>query len=336
MMDRQIEMVKGVRKIVDDILPVREGEKVLIVTDTGMDPRIPDLFSILIAERGADPVIMTMKPGKFHGAQPPDNVAAAMKQSDVIFEITSIFIGHGPARWDACEAGARYLTLPELNERMLVGPGGLDCDFSSLVPTVEKLKDVVTAGNKLRISTLKGTNLTASIEGRQARGLHGLVHNRGAFMGTPDVEVSIAPHKDTANGVVVVDGFAVGVGLVEDPIVITIEKGIAVKIEGGEEAKALEKMLREANDPNAFILSEIGLGLNPKANLKLGTTLEAEGHYGTAHIALGGTPWPETRLRAPLHIDLVFYKVTYEVDGVAIMKNGDLIDEYKKLSAAYL
>lgn len=334
MMDREMEMVKGVKKLVDDILRVKQGEKVLIVTDTGMDPRIPKLFSIVTAERGADPVIMTMKPRAFHGAQPPDHVAGAMKASDVIFEITSIFVGHGSARFDACDAGARYVTLPELDERMLIGPAGLDCNFNALVPMIEGMANVVTKGKKMKISTLKGTNLTADIEGRPARGLHGLIHNKGDFAPTPDVEVSVAPNEDTANGIVVVDGFVVGVGLIEEPIRITIEKGIAVKIEGGKEAKALEKMLKDAKDPNAFALCEIGLGVNPKANLKLATTLEAEGTYGTSHIALGGKPWPEARLRAPLHIDLVFYDVTAEVDGKVIVKDGDVVEEFKKLSLA--
>jgi 2,5-dihydroxypyridine 5,6-dioxygenase len=330
--EREMEMVKGVKRLVDYVMAVQPGEKVLIVTDTGMDPSIPKLFSIVTADRGADPVVMTMKPREFHGAQPPEHVAGAMKRSDVIFEVTSVFVGHGQARFDACDAGARYVTLPELDSRMLIGPAGLDCNFEAMVPMVMKLGEIVTNGKEIRLTTKKGTNLTSGMEGRKARALHGLLRNKGDFGPTPDIEVSVAPIEDATNGVLVVDGFIVGVGLIDEPVEITFKNGTAVEIKGGREAEALEQMLRDTDDPGAFDVCEVGLGLNPKANLQLATTLEAEGTYGTAHIALGGKLWPEAGKKAALHIDMVFYDVTYEVDGEVIVRDGDVVEEIKRLS----
>ena len=322
-------MMRTAGRIVEVCANVQPGEKVLILTDTGMDPDIPEVIAMACAGREAEVAMMTITPRAFHGAQPPDIAAGAMLRADVIMEVTSVFVGHSQARFDACDAGARYLTMPELTREMMTGPSGFDADFHALVPMVEKIQQEVTSASSIRITTEAGTDLRADIAGRPARGLHCLVHNRGDFAPPPDVEVSVSPVEDNAEGKVVVDGFVVGVGIIEEPITLNIEKGMAVSIEGGKQARSLQQMLTSADDPNAFALCEIGLGLNPRANLRLGTTLEAEGTYGTAHIALGGKPWPEARLLSPLHIDLVFWRVTAEADGIILIENGEVAQEFR-------
>lgn len=325
----KMRMMKTAARIMEVCADVKSGEKVLLLTDTGMDPDIPEVIAMAGCERGADVAVMIIAPRDFHGAQPPEIAAGAMMRADVILEVTSVFVGHSQARFDACDAGARYLTMPELTREMMIGPSAFDADFHSLAPMVRNIQQVVTGASSMRITTASGTDLSADITGRPARGLHCLVHNKGDFAPPPDIEVSVSPLEDTAGGVVVVDGFVVGVGLIKEPITLTIENGLAIKIEGGEEAAALEKMLVAAGDPNAFALCEIGLGLNPCADLDRGTTLEAEGSYGTAHIALGGKPWPEAKLLSPLHIDLVFRKVTAEADGVRLIVAGEVEEKLR-------
>lgn len=325
----KMRMMHAAARIVDVCANVQPGEKVFLLTDTGMDPDIPEVIALACAQRGADVALMTIAPRAFHGAQPPDVAAGAMFRADVILEVTSVFIGHSQARFDACDAGARYLAMPELSREMMTGPSGFDADFHSLVPMVTKLKQKVTEASAIRLTTAAGTDLSANISGRPARGLHCLVHNKGDFAPPPDVEVSVSPVEEAAQGKVVVDGFVVGVGIIEEPITIIIKKGMAVSIEGGGNAAALKRMLDSAQDPNAFALCEIGLGLNPKADLRRGTTLEAEGTYGTAHIALGGKPWPEARLLSPLHIDLVFRNVTAVADGITLIENGEVTSQFR-------
>ena len=94
-------------------------------------------------------------------------------------------------------------------------------------------------------------------------------------------------------------------------------------------------MIEVAGDPMAFAVGEMAFALNPLCRLDLvgyrrGVD-EAEGIYGSAHIAFGHSPWPDSSLRAPCHIDCVFRKVTVELDGKTIMKEGELIDEFKRM-----
>ncbi len=265
----KMRMMRTAARIVEVCAGLREGEKVLLLTDTGMDPDIPEVIALACAERGAETAVIIIAPREFHGAQPPETVAGAMLRADVILEVTSVFVGHSQARFDACDAGARYLTMPELSRRMMIGPSGFDADFSSLAPMVRSLQQAVTGASSIRVSTAAGTELTADITGRPARGLTCLVHGRGDFAPPPDIEVSVGPVEDTARGKVVVDGFVVGVGIIEEPITLTIEKGMTVNIEGGRQAQALEKMLDSARDRNAFALCEPHAGYHPRSRRNL-------------------------------------------------------------------
>lgn len=318
-----MRMVKGVKKLIDDCLGLKAGEKALVITDTGMSPVIPNLFALVAAERGADVALMTMTPRPYQGSEPPKHVAGAMKNCDAIIETTSVFIGHSIARFEALDAGSRWLCCTCITPDILAGPSGLDTDFHKLRPMVEKIVELETAAKSLKVTTRAGTNFTARLEGRKARGLHGIVRNPGEFQAPPNVESSISPIEISVNGVVVIDGFAdMGGGVVREPIRITIKDGKAVKIEGGKEALAIQRTLESTKNPDAFTVSEFGMGLNPNCILEHNSICECEGVFGSAHIALGTSPWPEVNLMTPIHMDLVFLRATVELDGKVITEDG--------------
>ncbi|OGP96720.1 MAG: hypothetical protein A2157_04415 [Deltaproteobacteria bacterium RBG_16_47_11] len=326
-----MKLVRGVKKIVDHVCNIKKGERVLIVTDTAMPPHIPNLFGIVAEDRGAKVFLMTYNPPKFQGAEPPKMIAAAMKESDVILEVGSVFIGHSEARHNALAVGARWQCMAQMNDLVLMHPSGLDANFHAFKPVAEKIVAYETKAKSIKITARGGTNFTANIEGRPARALRGICHQPGNFEAAPNIEASITPIEGTANGVVVVDGFAdmVGGNAVErDPIKIFLKDGVAVKFEGGR-ADIIRRTLEEANEPDAFQCAEIGIGFNPKCINAHNQICESEGVYGSAHIALGTSPWPESTLRTPLHMDLVFHSATVEMDGKIIVKDGDLIPEIK-------
>ena len=59
---KQIEMIRGARKIVDDCTGVKEDELVLIITDTGMPFSIAEVLAIAARERGAEVMVSLMSP----------------------------------------------------------------------------------------------------------------------------------------------------------------------------------------------------------------------------------------------------------------------------------
>jgi len=332
----EMMMTKGIKKLLDYCLGLKAGEEALVITDTGMDPKIPNLFAIMAAERGADVALMTISPRPFQGSEPPRHVAGAMKNCDAIIETTSVFIGHSIARFDALKAGTRWLCCTCITPAILAGPSGLDMDFEALKPMVDKIVELETKAKHVKVTTKEGTNFTARLEGRQARGLHGLVRNPGEFQAPPNVESSISPIESSVNGVVVITGFAdMGGGVVKEPIKITVKDGKAFKIEGGREAEAVRSTLEATGNPDAYTVSEFGIGLNPKSILQHNSICECEGVFGSAHIALGTSPWPEVNLMTPIHMDLVFLRATVELDGKVILQDGQPIPELMELIRPY-
>ena len=74
------------------------------------------------------------------------------------------------------------------------------------------------------------------------------------------------------------------IGRLSRPITWVVEKGQAVRFEGGVEARTLEQHI--AGVANATNIAELGIGLNPKSRLT-GEITEVKKRLGTAHMALG-------------------------------------------------
>jgi leucyl aminopeptidase (aminopeptidase T) len=328
-------MTKKVRKIVKDLVDVKEGEKVLIYTDTGQKYNIVELYANQASALGAEVFIFIMPPRRIQGGTVPDPLAVIFKEVDVVFELTTVFCKHHPSRWESQKKGVRWGGPPELTEEQLIGPGGLDLDFFAFAPMMERVRQEYQKAKTIKFSSAAGTNLTASKEGREARALTGIALKPGSHMGGQDLEISTAPIEGAVNGTVVVDTLIVDIGVPKQPVKITIKDSMAVDIQGGEEAELLREMLEAVGDPLAFAVAEMAFALNPLCRLDLcgirRGICEAEGIYGTAHIAFGHSPWPDSKYKAPCHIDCVFDKATVELDGKAIMREGELIDEFKQL-----
>ncbi len=100
--------------------------------------------------------------------------------------------------------------------------------------------------------------------------------------------------------------------------------GRVTRISGGEQAEKISASLQQANHEGAFVIAELGIGLNPRGLVR-GHIIEDEGAYGTAHVALGNnTNFIGGKNWAPIHFDHVFHKPTIELDGVVVMRDGKL------------
>ena len=320
------EIVRGINRLVHTCAGVKRGEKVLIMTDTQFPSHIPDLFALMIAELGAEPILIKMVTREHNGAEPPDAIAGAMKHVDVIFELTTIFVHHSKARQEAHKAGARYLYLGGITEELLSGPGAMDADFEAIAPTVEKIANLITHSDEIRVTASGGTDFRANIQGREGRALTGIVRSPGSFGAPPDIEAGVIPVEGTGEGTIVADAYAVEIGLLSNPIRLEVQDGEVKRIGGvGKEAERLKHLLQSIGNPKVYQVAEIGIGLNPKAKM-IDNILSAEGKAGTAHIAIGTTPGDRDvqLVQAGIHLDLVFWRPDIHLDGHLIIKDGEL------------
>jgi len=317
------ELMKGARKIVTQCAQVKPNERVLIITDTGRDLAIGYALMKSALEVGAEATIITMKERETPGEEPPPQVREAMLVSDVILQTTSTIMYYTQAKIDACKKGARFAAMTAIVPEVLVSPAVTDTNFEKQKPIVEKLTKKLTVAKKVKIITPRGTNLELGVEGRVAENCTAILDAPGTASGVPDIEVYIAPMESSVNGVAVIDGTISSSGLVKNSIKLFIKNGIVQKIENGEDAKKLRNTLKSQNDPSVYQVAELGIGLNPNAQLK-GAIIEDEGALGTVHIALGDNHRFGGKNKAPIHIDLVMKNPTLEFDGKIVLKGKEM------------
>ncbi len=320
---RDLLMMKGARTLLDVCAAVRPAESVLIVTDMVKAP-IARVIAGAAVERGAETMLAVMQPRARAGQEPPKAIAEAMKHADVVLLPVSYSVTHTHAVKDAAAAGARIIALTEFTEDMLIS-GGLDADFTALKPICRRVAERLAKGSAARITTPAGTDLRMDISGRPGNALYCIVEP-GQFSPVPNVEANVSPVEGTAQGRIVVDASIpyLGIGLIEQPIVVEVQDGFITSIAGGRQAEVLRRDLESHGDRNSFNIAELGVGLNPHCRM-IGLMLEDEGVQGSAHIGVGTNITLGGRVKAPCHYDLLVWNPRIEVDGDVIIDGAEVL-----------
>ncbi|MGB2804377.1 MAG: aminopeptidase [Candidatus Zixiibacteriota bacterium] len=311
------KLFKAAQVAISNCLMVKKGESVLVITDQPLR-KIGYAFREAAEEAVAEAMLLEILPRSSNGEEPPGSVAKFMKDFDVLIIPTSKSMSHTNARREACEAGARCVTLPGILEDTMERT--LNADYQEIAQRSIKLAEMVNRGKTARVTTPAGTDITMSIEGRECHADTGLVHNPGDFSNLPAGEAYIAPVEGTANGVMVVDGSMVG--KVKKPIRIMVKDGLATEITGDRSAEELEKMLEPFGQPGRNI-AELGIGTNHKARI-VGNVLEDEKVMGTVHMALGDNKSMGGNVSVQSHLDGILLKPTLWIDEEKIMEDGEL------------
>jgi leucyl aminopeptidase (aminopeptidase T) len=318
-MSKITPLMKGARKIMRQCAKIKAREKVLIITDTGTDLAISYAFMQAAMEESAEPVVVTMEERDFPGQDPPSQMKAAMLDSEVIFQVTKTVMAYTQAVKEAREKGARYAAMTGILPEIIASPTVTNTDFEGMQPLIKKLAEMVDVTKRVRITTTGGTALEMSLEGRTAITCTSLLDTPGCLTGLPDLEVCVAPVEDSVTGIAVVDASISSSGLVSAPVILHIKDGIVQHIEGEKDAEQLRSILESQNDPHVYQIAELGIGLNPHAQLR-GAIIEDEGKLGTVHVAVGNNILLGGRNEAPIHIDNVMKDPTIEFDGKIILR----------------
>ena len=300
---------------------VQKHEKVLVITDEPKREIGQSLFTNAI-RLGYDALLVEMKPGKINGEEPSPEVASLMQKFDVVLIPTSKSLTHTKARRTASATGVRVATFPGITKDVMIR--GMNADYNKISKLTVKLKEILETGKSIRVTSALGTDISFSIEGRNAYASKGLFHEKGESGNLPTGEAFLAPVEGTSNGVFIVDGSMAGLGLIKNAnIRIEVENGYAVKITGGILAKKLNQQL-DAVGKEARNIAEFGIGTNDSAKLS-GVLLEDEKVMGTIHIALGNNLSMGGKIDVPIHLDGVVKKPTVYMDDKLLMKNGKLL-----------
>jgi leucyl aminopeptidase (aminopeptidase T) len=319
-----LELAEGARKIVEVCAGVVPGERVLIITDTGIPPSVAESLAAAAKAIARDVKVMVMPPLEMPGEEPSHVIAGAMGGADVIFTPTTQTLGHSAALAAALKRGARCIVLTACTEETLTS-GGIEADFPALKPLVDLVAERFNGAGRVHVTSPGGTDLRLDVTGRKAASCSGICRTPGQMIGIPDLEVYIAPIEDRTEGRIVIDAAMTGIGLMEHPVTIEVEKGRVRSIYGGKEAERLRALLDKANDSACQVIAELAIGLNPRGRVR-GVIIEDEGVYGTGHFALGNNSGFGGMNQAPIHFDMVYLAPTITFGDKVFMRRGRLCD----------
>jgi len=311
------DLDRAVSAVVRDCLGVKDGEEVLVVCNPATE-HLGERLRKEAADVGAEAVLAVMGERASHAAEPPVTVAEAMLSADVILAPTVQSLSHTAARKRASEKGVRCATLPGVTEEMLARV--MSADLEGLRRKGHAVAEALDRASEARITDANGTDLTLDLSGREAIPDAGELTEPGAFGNLPCGEGFISPAG--GDGTLMIDGSMAGVGHVDDPVQLVVEGGHLTSARGGQGMAFMELLTTHGEDGTN--IAELGVGTNEKARLT-GEILEDEKILGTVHIAFGASAGIGGTIQVPVHLDCVVLKPTLELDGDAIVSDGELL-----------
>ena len=271
---------------------------------------------------GREILLAVMPVRKVNGEEPPAEIAELMTRYQVVICPTQKSLTHTAARRMACHAGARVGTMPGITEEMMIRT--LQANYHAIAERTKKVTAILDQTSLVKVATDLGTDIMLPIEGIKAISSTGILREKGIFGNLPSGESYLMPEEGKAEGLIVVDGSFAGIGLIADqPIKLTVDKGLVVKIEGGTEARKLEEMLQPLA-PRSYTVAELGIGTNDQAHI-CGNILEDEKVLGTVHIALGNNMSMGGTCDVGIHVDGIIKNPTVWVDGAVLLEDGKLL-----------
>ncbi len=340
----EVEKMMGTaRVIVEDCLAVKEGEKVLIITDDGIVnanglPELREALVKVMEEKNIDPCVLSYQARTKKGAEIPALAEDACMAADVIICCNTNSFLHAAAFPRIYQGGTT-------NRRILLLPTGVsigDSDFLervmpqtkeelySIADTTKKFGVMFEDGNEhtVHFTAKNGTDLTLKVGQLSGAIQCGIGTEAGSGQVIPSGSLALGVDEGSAEGVLVVDNCISLVNkILDDPIVFRISNGFVQSIDDGVEAANFLAIADTHPEPSEikFAIAEFGLGFNPKAEVN-GSSPEGELVNGSAHIGIGSNATFGGNIFIPAwHVDCIVPKATVEVDGKMILKDGEYL-----------
>jgi len=308
-------------QVVNDCTNLDSGEFCLLVKDYETSELHRGLEAA-IRGCGATPLILSLPEETYVEGPPSEKLERVMKSADVVLICTKEIFPHALRR-AATKTGARLLSMCTVTEEMALRT--LPVDYGQLSRVTKRAAELFSQASEVLIKSRAGTEIRMDIGGRQVTHVDGLALEPGSSTMLPAGVVALAPVPETAEGRVILDGSIHHIGLLRQPVVLTVKSGRVQAIEGGEEAEELRGMLDGA-DENAWCVAEVGLGTNPSAAY-IGNLVEDERVGGSGHIGFGRNTHLGGDIESTLHTDATIRTPSIYLDGEAIVSEGRLVVE---------
>jgi 2,5-dihydroxypyridine 5,6-dioxygenase len=282
------------------------------------------------AQRAPVPVRSTGASDAVQGLAP---VVAALAASGLIVDLTVEGMLHAPELSQLLAGGARLLMIsnehPEALERLAPDP--------VLAPKVKAGIKLLKAGKVMRVTSAAGTELCIALEGARPGGVWGWCDRPGAVAHWPGGLCLCFPRAGAVSGRLVMAPGDVNLTFkryLESRIVLDIESDYVVRIEGdGLDAELMRSYIAAWGEREAYAVSHVGWGMNPKARWEALAMYDRRDTNGTELRAFAGnflysTGANEVAGRHTLgHFDLPLRNCTIRIDDRVVVDQGVLQGE---------
>lgn len=203
---------------------------------------------------------------------------------------------------------------------------------------VEYAKGLLEKASRMRITSDAGTDVTYKLGQYPVISEYGYTHEPGRWDHFPSGFAFTQGDDGGVDGRVVLqpgDILCAFKQYVQSPVTLEIRKGMVVDITGeGMDAQLIRSYIDSFNDPRAYAISHIGWGLNEKARwfqfsvtrqLPLEHVMNALSFYGNVLFSLGPNLELGGTNDTACHLDLPMRRCNLWLDGVQILREGDVI-----------
>ena len=323
------------------------GQIVTVLTSTGTHPQTLSTAIIAVGLMGATANRLDLPPVNGEKALSRDSLAflgttpltgnraaiAALKESDLVLDLMTLLFS--PEQHEILAAGTKILLAVEPPEILV-----------RMVPTLDDKARVAHAAQRLdgaremHITSLAGTDLRCPLGEFPVIQEYGFVDAPGRWDHWPSGFVLTWPNERQTEGTLVIDRGDILLPMkryVQAPIRVTVTQGFVTAIEGGLDAELLSDYMASFNDPEAYAMSHIGWGLQPRAQW---TTLamydreatigmDARAFEGNFLFSFGPNNEAGGSRTTACHIDIPLRRCTVSIDGEPVVKEGKVLDNFK-------
>lgn len=340
----EFELGLAARRIIRDILDVQPDEVVAITADTLSSEAVVNATARAVFEAGAKPMVIWVATplgvGKAADPMLPQKaLIGALNNVDVWIEFNYQWLLYSTVfdRVIAENKNIRYICLVGMNPDMMIRVIGR-VDIKTLAQFLKMVAEITMKGKHIRITTPAGTDVEFDNHPQRPPIVHSGYIPKGTYGMLPG-QISWTPKLETINGFIVFDGSIYPpIGLLKEPIKLTVERGRIVKIEGGREARELESWIKSFNDFNMYQLAHISYGFNPGAKLT-GDIVEDERVWGATEWGIGNigprlVPDIPGGVPAASHTDGICLNSSVWIDNLQITDKGVVINPQELVELA--
>ena len=325
-----------------ELCAIGAGDAVAILSETQSRRINVEITALALARLGARPfhIVMPTAPqtapvpvrstGASNAVQQLDPVIAALAGATMVVDLTVEGMLHAPELPRILEGGARLLMIsdehPEALERLAPDP--------ALMPKVKAGIKMLRDASRMTVRSAAGTDLVIDVGDTRAAGVWGYCDKPGQVAHWPGGLVLCFPKANTVNGTLVMDAGDVNLTFkryLESPITLTIENDYVTDIAGrGLDADLFRQYIAAWGDREAYAVSHVGWGMNPKARWESMAMYDKADFNGTELRAFAGnflysTGANEAAKRCTLgHFDLPLRNCTVTLDDTAVVEEGVL------------